>query len=235
MDRRWGTSAIRSIGHGRVALACTCALLFAVVSSAGPAHADDTSFGAPGQLLLFGDVGLELELGGGSTADGDATAHDVAVSLAPGWMSFVARDLALGAAMSATYGDYEMGAWPYTELELALSAGVGWNVPLADRLSFFPRLWLGAGYIERRYGGPSEAAFDYVPPLYDYVPPAPAMPSAATISGWYGVSRLSLALQFQIAPAIYIAAGPHARLRVPLVRGPGLLAFGLSASLGVFF
>jgi len=226
--------AIRSVQRGRIALACKCALLIAVVASAGLARADDSSFGAPGQRMLFGDVGLELAIGGGSTVDGDVTAHDVAVSLAPGWMSFVARNLALGAALNATYGDYGMGAWPYTEVELALAAGLGVNVPLAERWSFFPRLWVGAGHMERHYGGPSEAAFEYVPPVFDDVP-ASAMPSASTISGWFGVGRLLLALQAQIAPAIYIAAGPHARLRLPFHRGPGFFAVGLSASLGVFF
>lgn len=210
-----------------------CALLLAVASSAGLARADDTSFGAPGQHMLFGDVGLELAIGGGDTVDGEAAAHNLAVTLAPGWMTFVARNLALGAALNATYGDYEMGAWPYTEVELALSAGLGVNVPLVDRWSFLPRVWVGGGYLERRYDGPSEAAFDYVPPVFDDVPTASATPSA--ISGWFGVSRLWLALQAQIAPAIYIAVGPHARLRVPVQRGPTLLAIGLSASFGVFF
>jgi hypothetical protein len=224
----------RLTARSQLALAYTCALLLALASSAGLARADVGRFGAQGQHVLFGDVGLELAIGGGSTVDGDATAHDVAVSLVPGWMFFVAHNLALGVALNATYGDYGMVAWPYTELELALSAGLGVNVPLAHRLSFFPRLWVGAGYMERRYRSPSDAAFTYVPPIYDDWPSASAMPSA-DISGWFGVGQVSLALQFQIAEAIYIAAGPHARLRVPFHRGSGLAAIGLSAGLGVFF
>lgn len=202
-------------------LACTIAAMPRM------ARAQEPAFGAAGQKVVFGDVGFELDFG---TDQADELQTDWAVGVAPGILYFFARNLAVGLALRGTYADYAATAYPYTDAELAGSAGFGVNVPLSPRLSFFPKLWVGAGYMRRQY------AEDALPDQTYYDPSFLPLPEpTTTIEGAFATAELGLPLQVQLGSAAYLGFGPSARLRLPFEDGTGLFRVGVTAGMGGFF
>ena len=146
--------------------------------------------------------------------------------MAPGILYFVARNLAVGFALRGSYADYAATAFPYTEGELGGSVGLGVNLPLSARLSFFPRLWLGAGYMRRQY--------DEVPlPPRQFNDPSFLSPEpTTTLEGGFATGELWLPLQLQLGSAAFLAFGPSARLRLPFEDGTGIFRVGLTDERG---
>ena len=206
----------------------SCVIL-ALLSAPALAAAEDDGFGAPGQRVVSGAVGLELAIGSGFRGS-DEVERDVTLGFAPSLLYFVARNLAVGISPTVAYADVDTVVIPYTEVEGALNFGVGWNLPLAGRVSLFPQLWLGAGYMHEQF----DAWF--MSPVYNDPEFAMSMPDPDyTVSGWFAAGTLLLPAHFPLGEATYVAVGARARLRVPFDEGTRLFRFGLTGGFGGFF
>jgi hypothetical protein len=201
--------------------------VLAMVSVPGLAQAQDPVFGSPGQKVVSGVICAELDIGSGARNSAEVE-RDWVLGVFPNFLYFVTRDLALGVSPSAAYEDIGMTVIPYTQVDVALSLGAGWNVPLTDGVRLFPQLWLGLGYMHRRYENVLMPA--------TYNDPSFATPEPErTDRGGFTMLHLPLPLQFQLGSATYLAIGPRAFVRIPLADGSAVLRVGLSAGLGAFF
>jgi hypothetical protein len=214
----------RSRAQGLVLLASLCA--------PATGRAEGEAFGAQGQRVPFGGVGLELALAAGAPGTGDEIGRDLSVHASPGVLYFFAPDLLAGVSLDARYSDYELRLTPYEEIELGPSVGFGVHVPLSDRIGFLPRLWLGGGYAWRRYAAVPAPA----PPLVFADPSFMAQREPErTVEGAFASAQLLLPLVLHLARGTFISVGPHARLRLAFERGQRLFRFGLSAGIGRYF
>jgi hypothetical protein len=208
-------------------------LLLSLLSAPALVSADDTEFGEPGQRVLSGGVGLELVIGSGFESAGfrvsDGVERDIGLSLAPSLLYFIVRDLAIGISPEVSYADVDTAVFQYSELELEARLGFGWNVPLADRVSVFAQLWLGPGYMHRRYEPWPMPLVYYSDPSFS--PPEPDY----TLSGWFAAGQLLLPVHFQLGDATFVAIGPRARLRWAFEEGTRLFRFGVTGAFGGFF
>lgn len=127
------------------------AAVVALSLMAAVARAEPNPFGAPGQRVWSGGVALELELGQGAPATADKLAHDFSFLISPSLLHFFARNLAWGVSLDFRDGDYELRSWPFEDLEFGAAVGLGVHVPFNEIAGFFPRLWVGAGYLRRTY------------------------------------------------------------------------------------
>jgi hypothetical protein len=201
--------------------------VLALALAPGTARAQDPAFGSPGQKVVSGAIHAELDIGSGAP-DTVEVARDWVLGFSPSVFYFAAQDLALGVSPSVAYEDIGMTVVPYTQVDVALSLGAGWNIPLSDGVTLFPQLWIGLGYLRRRY-----EEFSIPGPYRD--PSFPIPESNRTESGGFAMLQLPLPLQFQLGFATYIAIGPRAFVRVPLADGSAVLRVGLSAEFGAFF
>ncbi len=203
-------------------------MLLAGMLTAAPGllRAQEPTFGAAGQKVVFGGVGIELDFGNGLN---DELQTDWTVDVVPGILYFVARNLAVGCALRGSYADYAATAFPYTESELGGSIGLGVNLPLSPRLSFFPRLWLGAGHMRREYDAVTLPTPRYEDPSFA----TPELPT--TLEGGFAIGEFGLPLQLQLGSAAFLAFGPSVRLRLPFEDGSSIFRVGLTTSVGGFF
>jgi hypothetical protein len=212
-------------GWRRTAIAF-CAL--GLISAAPPpAQAEPVAFGAAGQHVVSGAVAAELEIGSGF-GDEQGTARDITVGLSPSLLYFVTTDVAVGVSLGGAFTDSELEGLPYTELELSAAPGLGVHVALSDTVSFFPQLWVGAGYARLHYPAP-----ELQTPFND--PSFGPLTEDTDLAGWFATAQLPLPLLLRLGGATYLAIGPRARLRVPFGDGLSLLRVGVSAAFGGFF
>ena len=200
-------------------LSLTCAL-----APSTCARADDVSsrFGRAGQLAPFGAVGAWLTLGDQASK----VKRDFALGGSPGLWLFPVDNLALGVALHGYYGRYALTFSPYSEAEIGASVGCGFNLPLQDLLSLFPRVWVGAGYLTQTVQLPS------IPNFRD---PSFTLPSSRTSSEFYGSVELQVPLLFELATTTFLEVGPFGRFRMANETSSNSLRFGLFASIGRVF
>jgi hypothetical protein len=87
------------------------------------------AFGSRGQIVPFGTVSYSHVSAGGNSADG--------LALAPGLMYFPTTSLAIGVQPVYAYNSGFGGGSVHI---LGFEPLVGFGVPLADRVAFFPRV-----------------------------------------------------------------------------------------------
>jgi hypothetical protein len=194
------------------------------------AHADANMFGAAGQYVPFGRVGVEFALAGGAPGARGELGKDLSVQVCPGLMSFFARNLAWGVGLDIRYADYELPTWPFTELELGASAAFGVHVPLSELVGVFPQLWIGGGYLRREYLALIQFPLAFTDPTYQS-----SSESGLTFEGPYLSGQLVLPLVFNVARATIISVGPHARMQWVLEQAESGFVFGISAGVGRYF
>ena len=116
----------------------------------GSAARAKAAFGSRGQVVPFGGIGYS------HTSVGNADANSI--SLAPGAMWFPTNNVAIGGQVVYAFNDF--GASVHS---LGFEPLVGFGVPLADHLAFFPRvgmqfLWAFAPAAARVTGSRSTAS-----------------------------------------------------------------------------
>jgi hypothetical protein len=128
----------------------------------------------------------------------------------------------LGVALHGYYGDYALTILPFTEAEVAAYLGCGFNVPFQGRISLFPRVWLGLGWMTQTVQAGD--ASNYIDPTFLSV-------ARQTNSGFYGSLELQVPLHIQLAATTYLEAGPFGYLR--LARGDVSRGLRLGLLIGI--
>jgi hypothetical protein len=131
---------MRHVGSSCFRWACAGFVVASFALAAGPALAQSNPFGAEGQVVPFGDVGVELELAGGAPGTGGALGHNFSLQISPSVLYFVARNFAVGFGLTFRYGDYALQQWPYEDLEFGADVGAGVHLPINETAGFFPRI-----------------------------------------------------------------------------------------------
>ena len=109
--------------------------------SAIPVASTGNGFGEKGQVVMSSDFNVDIVYNSIRPPEGDAVSlTDVRVAPALDW--FVAKNIAIGGLV--VFG-YQKGAGlKGSETTVQLGPNIGFNVEMAGRVSFFPKL--GAGY-----------------------------------------------------------------------------------------
>jgi hypothetical protein len=133
-------------------------LAFAVVIASGAARAEPNDapepgprFGARGQWALLGGTNVSLS----SFSYDHSSAGGSGVTVSPELDYFFLRNVSLGLAVDASYGDtqgYGADGSLVETRETSVSGGVrvGVNIPLGELFSWFPRLTVGYEWIRRQ-------------------------------------------------------------------------------------
>ena len=159
----------------------------------GSAARAQAAFGSRGQVVPFGGIGYS------HTSVGNADANSI--SLAPGAMWFPTNNVAIGGQVVYAFNDF--GASVHS---LGFEPLVGFGVPLADHLAFFPRVGMQFLWAFASGGGSSNrVAIDGFAPLL-FIP----------------------------APHSFIGFGPRMYVDVTSA-GATQKSFGLSSEIGGYF
>lgn len=105
-------------------------------------------FGTPGQIVISGEMGLDLLYTSIEPPQGDSlSATNIAIS--PALDYFVVQNVSVGGVVSLTHDRYDqfsaMGVVRHKDTSLLITPTVGYNLDLGPRLSLFPRA--GVGYL----------------------------------------------------------------------------------------
>ena len=199
-----------------------------VLAARARADSSENPFGAKGQLVPLAGASIAVELGAGAPGTGGELGRDISISLSPQVLYFCARNLMCGVGVDLSIVDRDLLAFPYNELDLGVSVGVGVHVPLSATLGLLPRLWLNAGYMRRKFKD-----FDFAAPSFDD-PTFQSEPASLTKGSYVGL-ELILPLAFQLAQATFISVGPSVRFHWAIVHGTRSLDYGVSAGIGRYF
>jgi hypothetical protein len=157
-------------------------------------------FGEAGQLVVTGSTSLGATSLRYSTSD--ASRDSVSGVLGFDW--FLVKNVSVGLDLEASYSDSKGygadGSLVETKAKL-LSGGprVGVNLPLGERLSFYPRLLLGMHWTNQEVGVVSgKSASVASSPL--------ASPTMSRTGPWLD---LYAPLDFHVAPGFFLGAGPR--------------------------
>jgi hypothetical protein len=141
------------------------ALSLSTLLIAGAAHAQSladqpasNTMGAPGQVAIAGDFGINFT----HNTDTDESS----LLLAPAVDYFIAPQLSLGGQLMFFYGTNN--AFDRTDIGLRVRAG--YNIPLRDMFSLYPRAGLGLINYNIDAAGPAGSASSTVLSLFFYAP-----------------------------------------------------------------
>ncbi len=154
----------RSIFAAKVA----CAL--AIVPGAAFAQgAPGDEFGHAGQLAIQADLQLHLE--GNSYSDNGGSGSDILIQPAADY--FVIDHLSVGGAVILDIASYNNNGHGSTTTTFGIAPRVGYNIPIVDRLSFWPDLFISYSAASTSNNGPSDDVFAlgvFAPVLFHPVP-----------------------------------------------------------------
>jgi len=163
------------------------ALLFA-----GAAARAESAFGSHGQIVPFGGIGYS-HTGGGADFN--------QIGFAPGAMYFPTNNVAIGGQLIYIFDDFAGNAVH----SLGFEPLVGFGVPLADKVAFFPRVGMRFVWAFQSGGTGNQVSIDGFAPLL-FIP----------------------------APHLYIGFGPQLFVDVAN-SGAKQTSFGLGSEIGGYF
>jgi hypothetical protein len=178
-------------------------------------------FGAPGEVAISGAT----TLGGGYTRySGDQTSS-VSLWFEPSVDVFVLPNVSLGASISLGYGDqHSYGAdsslVETTTTTLSAAIRVGYNVPIARVLSFWPRALVGYEW-DRQNQTASDGSIEVTNPLGA---------ATSTFEGAWG--ELLLPLTLHPSPHLFASFGPSTFASSPHRRAAAATASAPSSARG---
>jgi hypothetical protein len=156
-------------------------------------------FGARGEAVMTGASAIGVS----STQWDNSQASSFSLIFAPGADYFVAHNLSIGVSLDLAYGDgkgYGADSSVVETRTTTVSGGprVGYNVPLGNAWSFFPRLTVGFEYVQRQESLVSGNTFS--------IPGSPLGYPSSTEFGPY--VSLDLKLLVHPKPHFFVGFGP---------------------------
>jgi hypothetical protein len=175
-------------------------------------------FGDPAEIAISSDAQASLQLTSGGIRGGTSTS----LLVAPAIDYFVIRDLSLG--IQGSYSHVALANNPMTDSE-SIGLRVGYDFPLTDLLSFWPRLGLDYSH--------SELVEAVLPPGV-----GPGGPAQLVVGSVNGLSLVAFApLLLHPVPHAFLGLGPS--LDTNLVLWPSgqskVTHYGLMFTLGIWF
>ena len=150
--------------------------------------APEPAFGRPGQFVVTG----ASVIGFSSTNYDNSPASHVSVNLSPGIDYFVLRNVSIGATLDAGYADDKTGSTGNVAetqtLSFSVAPRIGWNAPLGQFFSWYPRLAIGF-----------TAAHEQETPANS------ASSTGNSVGAWFSLYAPFLA---HVAPQLFIGFGP---------------------------
>lgn len=107
-----------------------------MVSLSASAQQTGGGFGSPGRLVISADASASL----GYATYGDSNL--VFFTLEPGADYFIQQNLSVGTALRIRAYSGEIGEFEYDNTAIGLNVRGGYNIPLGDRLSVWPKAGL---------------------------------------------------------------------------------------------
>jgi hypothetical protein len=185
-----------------------------VRSEPAAAEPETTLFGGAGQVVFWGSGGATLSGASSGYTNSSTTTSSSNINIGPSVGFFLSNLILLEAAVEV----WRQSDSTVTDYGFDIASGLGFNVPVGQRVSILPEFRLGGGWAKYNYTSASTTDRDF----FHY---------------W---GSIGMPVLFHVAPHFFIGGGPVIRIYDSKLNTPGSTAYEtvrvtLQASIGGWF